>query len=192
MLSWHFIYQVYGGQKRLPKAIGPESIEYIPKYPEFCADRIYEVLMHHTENNDTFARYFPGNRDPVMKVDKKYLFSVLKWLKPGMITVLLQIAIRRKKREWLGEGEELHGEFLDARLQNVNNQEIFQLMNRAPTSAKKASTRANYWMLSREQRQGVVHARRLLREQNIGGDTKVITEQAINDAIVHSYNRTFS
>ena len=93
LIDWRFANQVWNGEKKLPKAIGPESISNLKRVPELSAQLLWSVLGGRPD----IAAYFPTilDRDRY-KVQRSYFFSVIRWKRPGLITRLVMLSQKRK------------------------------------------------------------------------------------------------
>ena len=154
-MPWSFIRQIALEEKSLPRAEGPESIEYLPKYPELSAQVIFTTLANH----QGFLRYFPDGEIQNQKVDRGYLFSVIRWYKPGCITLLLKAANRRKSPLHL-QNEIQEGQ--------LPQNEITRMIS-GQHSHHKVSKRAAFWMLSPTERTEL-HQAREENNQNAGAN----------------------
>jgi hypothetical protein len=145
-LSWTFIRGVASGLKLLPRAEGPEAIENLPKFPELSACVIFAAIG----NSLIFRQYFPDvvYVEGVAKIDRTYLLSVLRWLKPGMISLLLRAAHRRKTPIHVRANQNN----LQDRPPGDEQNQFIGMFDGQVICYQKSSKRAAYWMLSPAER----------------------------------------
>lgn len=101
-MKWQFIANVIRGTKALPLSYGIESIDNLPNLPELSAKAIYIALMTPLNGENAgflrFRRYMQPSENILRdKVDRNYIFAVLKWVRPGTITRLLRHGIERNR-----------------------------------------------------------------------------------------------
>ena len=92
LIDWKFARDVYMGIKLVPRDIGPESISHLPRVPELSDQAIFQIIV----GEAGMVVYFPAQpaREwAIYKVQRNYLFAVLSWKKPGMITRLVRAAM---------------------------------------------------------------------------------------------------
>lgn len=155
LIDWKFARDVYMGTKFVPRDIGPESINHLPRVPELSAQAIFQIII--TENGmNTYFPDQPARGWAAYKVQRNYLFAVLRWKRPGMITRLVRAAMSRKNPAFGAQQPQA----------NAGAGALQPQFTAAAGGARRTGRRAAYWLLTEVQRANIRQNRaRLTRAQ---------------------------
>lgn len=155
LIDWKFARDVYVGTKFVPRDIGPESITHLPRVPELSAQSIFQIIVAEAG----MAAYFPDQPArgwATYKVQRNYLFAVLRWKKPGMITRLVRAAMSRKNPAFGAQQPQA----------NAAPGALQAQFTASVGGSRRTGRRAAYWLLTEVQRANIRQNRvRLNRAQ---------------------------
>ncbi len=187
MLDWVFMFDVGQLTKTLPRAIGPENFTNLPKVPELSASKIFQRIMT-VQGMQLLRVYFPtvpADRIATYKVDRDYLFAVLRWAKPGMITLLLRAVANRRIPA--------NGMIAQNGNDNVQLREPIRNMLGRGTGRHRRNQRAAYWIARGRLRAAglqIPQAQQVGRLAARASNENYIAqrEAAVNAVILQAYN----